>query len=84
MVFVDDQVPEELIRRLYRDIRFYPDWTILLTWTLQEAARYIETLKIYEYKTPDKLKERPKEDLFAQVWIASFIRKFIFYPGLNR
>lgn len=32
----------------------------------QEAARYIETLKRYEFKAADKIKERIKDDFLSQ------------------
>jgi hypothetical protein len=33
----------------------------------QEAARYLETYKMYENKNPDIIKERVKEDHFSKV-----------------
>lgn len=35
--------------------------TLLLAWSNREAARYIETFKAYENKSPDIIRERPKE-----------------------
>lgn len=35
----------------------------------QEAARYIELFKQCEFKAPDVIKEKPKEDFLSQVCV---------------
>ena len=37
---------------------FINDITILLSWSLQEAARYLETFKAYEKKSPTSIQEK--------------------------
>ncbi|KAM0683091.1 Excision repair cross-complementation group 1 [Mitosporidium daphniae] len=38
------------------------DWTIILAWSHQECARYIETFKRYQHKSADRIKEKVKTD----------------------
>ena len=42
-------------------------FTILLGWSNQEIANYIETLQVYYSKSPDIIKERGKTDLMGQL-----------------
>lgn len=37
-------------------------WTLLVAWSNEEAARYIETFKIFEKKSADAIKEQPAAD----------------------
>jgi len=59
----------------------------------REAARYLETLKAYETKPADAIKERLKEDYYAQVLLVLFsffgfpvcfiIQVYVPYSSLN-
>lgn len=40
---------------------------LLLSWSLAEAARYLETFKAYEHKTPEQLQERTAKDYMSQL-----------------
>ena len=39
---------------------------MILAWSPEEAARYLETFKMYEYKNADSLKEPVSSDLLTQ------------------
>ena len=41
--------------------------TLILTWSAEEAGRYLETYKQYENKPPDILQERVETDYFAKI-----------------
>ncbi|SPO31420.1 related to dna excision repair protein ercc-1 [Ustilago trichophora] len=41
--------------------------TLILAWTAEEAARYIETYKSFEHKPPDLIQERVAQDFLSQV-----------------
>ena len=41
--------------------------TLLLAWTQQDAAKYLETLKVLEFKPPDVLKEQITSSQFARL-----------------
>ncbi|KAJ1664905.1 ssDNA endonuclease and repair protein rad10 [Coemansia sp. RSA 1813] len=41
--------------------------TILLAWSLDEAGRYIEALKMYEHRPPDAIKERIEDTYMARL-----------------
>ncbi|XP_065898392.1 DNA excision repair protein ERCC-1-like isoform X2 [Dysidea avara] len=43
-------------------ISLLADCTLILSWSVEEAARYLETYKAYENKPPDVLKERVESD----------------------
>lgn len=56
------------LRELTRLTSLYQHWTLILAWRPLDAARYIETLKMYENKTPEIIMEkRLKEDAISQV-----------------
>jgi len=57
-----DQVLEGLIK-----LAFDNNFTLLLTWSAEEAARYLETYKAYEHKPADMMKARVDPSYFAQV-----------------
>jgi len=42
------------------------DCTLLLCWSWEEAARYLETFKVYENKQPTSIQERVNEDYLAR------------------
>ena len=41
---------------------FLNDFTLILAWSREEAARYIETLKTYEKKSPESIQEKVEKD----------------------
>ncbi|KAJ2336668.1 ssDNA endonuclease and repair protein rad10 [Coemansia sp. RSA 2673] len=41
--------------------------TILLAWSLDEAGRYIETLKAFEHRQPDIIRERVEDTYMARL-----------------
>lgn len=41
--------------------------TMVVAWTAEEAGRYVETYKSFEFKPPDMIKERVGEDYLSQV-----------------
>lgn len=41
--------------------------TLMLAWSAEEAARYLETYKSFELKPPDAIKERVGDDYLSQV-----------------
>ncbi|CBQ71488.1 related to dna excision repair protein ercc-1 [Sporisorium reilianum SRZ2] len=41
--------------------------TLVIAWTADEAGRYIETYKSFEFKPPDLIKERVGEDFPSQI-----------------
>jgi len=43
------------------------DFTVILCWSPQECARYIETFKIYEYKSADSIQARLETDYLPRV-----------------
>ena len=43
------------------------DMTLLLAWSNLEAARYLETLKAYENKSPDSIRGRVDDDYISKV-----------------
>lgn len=52
---------------------FTNDFTLLLAWSLPEAARYIETLKAYEKKAPVSIQERVETEFVPK--LASVLTK---------
>lgn len=60
LVQVDTKDHTKVLRELTR-ISFLLNFTLVLAWSIEEAGRYIETLKAYETKTPDSIKEKPAE-----------------------
>eukprot|EP01118_Nematostelium_gracile_P010473 TRINITY_DN3613_c0_g1_i1.p1 TRINITY_DN3613_c0_g1~~TRINITY_DN3613_c0_g1_i1.p1 ORF type:complete len:382 (+),score=97.92 TRINITY_DN3613_c0_g1_i1:40-1185(+) len=61
LVIVDIENPTKALQELAR-IALATEYTLILAWDNEEAARYIETYKKFENKGPDIIKERPKED----------------------
>ena len=43
------------------------DATLLLAWSWEEAARYLETFKVYEHKAPTAIMERTSEDYMERL-----------------
>ena len=57
LVLIDIKDPDRTIRELTR-VSFLLDFTILLSWSSEEAAKYLETLKVYENKPLDAIKKK--------------------------
>jgi DNA excision repair protein ERCC-1 len=66
MVVVDLGDTQEALQELAKFCVVH-DLCMLLAWTLDEAARYLETYKAYENKPPDQLKERVAKDYMSQL-----------------
>ncbi|XP_055516888.1 DNA excision repair protein ERCC-1 isoform X1 [Leucoraja erinacea] len=43
------------------------DCTLILAWSFEETARYLETYKMYENKPADILKEKVEQDYISKV-----------------
>ncbi|XP_057268691.1 DNA excision repair protein ERCC-1-like [Pezoporus wallicus] len=54
---VDVKDPQRALKDLAK-ICVLSDCTLLLAWSPEEAARYLETYKAFEQKPPDLLRER--------------------------
>jgi DNA excision repair protein ERCC-1 len=57
---------QELIRELTR-LSISADMTLFLAWSAEEAARYIETFKAFEHRSPDALRERVDDNYMARL-----------------
>ncbi|KAI8999445.1 restriction endonuclease type II-like protein [Gaertneriomyces semiglobifer] len=64
LVDVDDY--HSCVRGLTRAC-VYNNFTIILAWSQEEAARYLETFKAYEHKPPDLIKERVDNDYSSKL-----------------
>ncbi|CAN0188413.1 unnamed protein product [Ectocarpus sp. 4 AP-2014] len=45
----------------------FNDFTLVLAWSLQEAARYLETYKAYEHKSADSIQEKVDDDFLGKL-----------------
>ncbi|KAJ2849928.1 ssDNA endonuclease and repair protein rad10 [Coemansia brasiliensis] len=66
LVLVDFQDSKLALREI-NQAAVVGDMTLLLAWSLDEAGRYIETLKAYEHKQPDAIRERIDESYVAKL-----------------
>lgn len=66
LVMVDIDDPQQSLRDLTR-VTVFNSFTLLLAWSPQEAARYLETIKAYEHKSADSLKEKIDQQYFPQL-----------------
>ncbi|PVU95762.1 hypothetical protein BB561_001605 [Smittium simulii] len=66
LVLVDITDYEQIIREITK-ATVYANITILLAWSIDEAGKYIETLKLYENKSPDIIKEKVESTHMAQI-----------------
>ncbi|XP_066917358.1 uncharacterized protein [Clytia hemisphaerica] len=48
-------------------IAMYSNLTMILAWTFEEAGRYLETYKSYEFKPPDIIQQRTETDHLSKV-----------------
>ncbi|CAH2321384.1 DNA excision repair ERCC-1 isoform X1 [Pelobates cultripes] len=66
MVQVDVKDPHFSLKELAK-ICILSDCTLILSWSPEEAARYLETYKCYEQKPADVLKEKTERDFISRV-----------------
>lgn len=66
LVQVDVKDPHFALKELAK-ICILSDLTLILSWSPEEAARYLETYKCYEQKPADALKERTESDFMSRV-----------------
>eukprot|EP00656_Telonema_subtile_P038413 TRINITY_DN4325_c0_g1_i4.p1 TRINITY_DN4325_c0_g1~~TRINITY_DN4325_c0_g1_i4.p1 ORF type:complete len:140 (-),score=32.13 TRINITY_DN4325_c0_g1_i4:149-568(-) len=57
-----DEVLQGLIKLAYDN-----NFTLVLVWSAEEAARYLETYKAYEHKPADMIKAKVDPSYFAQL-----------------
>ncbi|XP_071986130.1 DNA excision repair protein ERCC-1 [Engystomops pustulosus] len=66
MVLVDVKDSYSTLKELSK-ICLLADFTLVLSWSPEEAARYLETFKSYEQKPADALKERTESNFMSQI-----------------
>ncbi|KAG8452531.1 hypothetical protein GDO86_004350 [Hymenochirus boettgeri] len=66
LVQVDVKDPHYSLKELAK-ICILSDCTLILSWSPEEAARYLETYKCYEQKPADALKERSEADFMSRM-----------------
>lgn len=69
LVLVDVASPEKTLNDLAR-ICVMQGLTLILSWSLEEAGRYLETFKSYEKKPPDQLLARTSGEYLPQLTAA--------------
>jgi len=63
---MDVENSDEVLQGLIK-LAFDNEFTLLLTWSAEEAARYLETYKAYEHKPADAMKARVDPSYYAQL-----------------
>ncbi|KAJ1895871.1 ssDNA endonuclease and repair protein rad10 [Coemansia sp. S100] len=66
LIHVDTDDCKIPLREINR-IAVVGEMTILLAWSLDEAGRYIETLKVFEHRQPDIIRERVEDTYMARL-----------------
>ncbi|KAI7907810.1 restriction endonuclease type II-like protein [Cokeromyces recurvatus] len=66
LVHVDVENYHDAIREINR-IAILSDFTLMLSWSLEEAGRYLETYKMFEHKAPDLIRERVENEYLAKM-----------------
>ncbi|KAI9323111.1 excision repair cross-complementing 1-like protein [Dichotomocladium elegans] len=66
LVQVDIENFHDTLRELNRSA-ILNDYTLMLAWSKEEAARYLETFKAFENRPPDLIREKPVEDYYGQM-----------------
>ncbi|XP_028406647.1 DNA excision repair protein ERCC-1-like [Dendronephthya gigantea] len=66
LVQVDIKDPHKTLKELTK-IAILADCTLILAWSAEEAARYIEIYKIYENKPPDALQGQTNTDYLSKL-----------------
>lgn len=65
LVLVDVDDYHDVLRELNRSA-ILNDYTLMLAWGFEEAARYLETYKAFENKPPDLIREKVTDDYNAK------------------
>ncbi|KAJ2716478.1 ssDNA endonuclease and repair protein rad10 [Coemansia spiralis] len=66
LVFADTDDSKLPLREINR-LALQADMSLLVAWSLDEAGRYIETLKAFEHRPPDLIRERTDDSHMARV-----------------
>lgn len=66
LVYVDIEAYHDALKELNR-IAILNNFTLMLAWSLEEAGRYLETYKAFEYKDPDLIRERVQDDFLSKI-----------------
>ncbi|KAJ3039717.1 ssDNA endonuclease and repair protein rad10 [Rhizophlyctis rosea] len=66
LCLVDITDHQQSLRDLTR-VCLYNNLTLVLSWSPEEAGRYLETFKAYEHKPPDLIKERIEGDYLSKL-----------------
>ncbi|CAG8463290.1 9702_t:CDS:2 [Cetraspora pellucida] len=66
LILVDIESHQESIRELTK-LCIINNFTIILAWSQEEAGRYLETYKTFEYKTPEIIMEKVENDYLAKL-----------------
>ncbi|KAI8379284.1 restriction endonuclease type II-like protein [Radiomyces spectabilis] len=66
LVLVDIENYHDTLRELNRTA-ILQDYTLMLAWSHEEAARYLETYKVFENKPPDLIRERMVDDYYTKM-----------------
>lgn len=78
LVQADVADPQAALKELTK-VALVNDFTLLVAWSAEESARYLETFKIFEHKPPDLIRERRKED-----WLGAMTGCLTSVKGVNR
>ncbi|XP_021370970.1 DNA excision repair protein ERCC-1-like isoform X1 [Mizuhopecten yessoensis] len=65
LVQVDIKEPHHYLKELAK-ICILADCTLMLAFTTEEAGRYLETYKVYEFKPPDAIMEKTDHDFVSK------------------
>lgn len=66
LIFVDVTDNQTFIRELTK-LTMDNNITIIISWSVEESGRYIETFKSYENKPPDLIKEKIDNDYYSKL-----------------
>ncbi|KAJ2306111.1 ssDNA endonuclease and repair protein rad10 [Coemansia sp. RSA 2706] len=66
LVYVDTEDSKLALREINK-AAVVGEMTLLLAWSLDEAGRYVEALKVYENRPPDVIRERVEDTFVAQL-----------------
>ncbi|TPX43350.1 hypothetical protein SeMB42_g04754 [Synchytrium endobioticum] len=66
LVMIDVADHQSALRELSK-ICVINDFTLILSWSAEEAGRYLETFKAYESKPPDFIKEKVDDDYLSKL-----------------
>ncbi|KAJ1675670.1 ssDNA endonuclease and repair protein rad10, partial [Spiromyces aspiralis] len=66
LTFVDTDEHQAALRELNK-IAIMGDMTLFLAWSSEEAGRYLETFKAYEFRSHDAIKERVEQGYLPQL-----------------